>query len=114
AELTYGDSIDEGQVVHLESGGLEILLTNGAKITASGPSEFELSSLVKMDLQNGKIVAAVPRTARGYTIMTPALELVDIGTQFGVSVTPSGDTELHVFDGDVVARSRVGEASVEL
>ncbi len=114
AELTYGDSLDEGQTIELDAGGLEILLTNGAKITAAGPADFELSSLLKMDLDKGKIVAAVPRTARGYTIMTPTSELVDIGTQFGVSVADSGDTELHVFDGDVVARSRVSEASTEL
>ena len=113
-ELTYGDSLDEGQTVQLAAGGLEILLTNGAKITAAGPADFELSSLLKMDLDKGKIVAAVPRTARGYTIMTPTSELVDIGTQFGVAVADSGDTELHVFDGDVVARSRVNEASAEL
>ena len=105
-QLTYGDSLEEGQAVRLESGGMEILLANGAKITAAGPSDFELSSLLKMELDRGKIVAAVPRTARGYTIMTPASELVDIGTQFGVSVADSGETELHVFDGDVLARSR--------
>lgn len=110
-QLTYGDSIDEGQTIRLESGGLEILLTNGAKITAAGPSDFVLSSLLKMDLDRGKIVAAVPRTARGYTIMTPASELVDIGTQFGVSVADSGETELHVFDGDVLARSRMNEGT---
>jgi hypothetical protein len=113
AQFTYGDSLDEGQTIRLESGGIEILLANGAKITATGPADFELSSLLKMDLDRGKIVAAVPRTARGYTIMTPASELVDIGTQFGVAVADSGETELHVFDGDVLARSRVNEASAD-
>jgi hypothetical protein len=109
AQFTYGDSLGEGQFIRLESGGIEILLANGAKITASGPSDFELNSLFKMNLDRGKIVAAVPRTARGYTIITPSSELVDIGTQFGVSVADSGETELHVFDGDVFARSRISE-----
>jgi hypothetical protein len=113
-EFTHGDSLEEGQTIEIASGGLEILLTNGAKVTAAGPVSFELSSLLEMDLDKGKIVAAVPRTARGYTIITPTSELVDVGTQFGVAVADSGDTELHVFDGDVMARSRVNEASAEL
>ncbi|MAT72714.1 MAG: hypothetical protein CMJ58_24810 [Planctomycetaceae bacterium] len=114
SELTYGDTVEEGRLVHLAGGVLEILLANGAKVTAAGPVEFELTSLLAMDLQRGKIVASVPRNARGYTIVTPTSELVDIGTQFGVAVSDSGDTELHVFDGDVVARSRVKAASTDL
>ncbi len=113
-ELPFGDALREGQRLQLESGGLEILLANGAKITAEGPVDFELSSLVTMDVGVGKVVAAVPRTARGYTIFTPTTEIVDIGTQFGVSVSESGDTELHVFDGDVVARSLLDSADSNL
>ncbi len=112
--LTFGDSLREGQRLQIESGGLEILLTNGAKVTAEGPVDFEVTSLVMMELDLGKVVAAIPRTARGYTIMTPTSEVVDIGTQFGVAVDEAGDTELHVFDGDVVARSLVGENEAEL
>ena len=114
AALSLGELLEEGRRIRLASGALEVLLSTGAKVTAQGPVDFELTSLSKMDLQIGKIVAAVPRTARGYTIVTPTSELVDIGTQFGVSVATSGNTELHVFDGDVVARSRVPDSSSEL
>lgn len=40
--------------------------------------------------------------------MTPTAEVVDLGTEFGISVENSGDSEIHVFDGDVVSRP-VGE-----
>ena len=113
-ELTFGDTLSEGQRLSLASGGLEILLANGAKITAEGPVDFEVTSLVTMGLDLGKVVAAVPRTARGYTILTPTTEIVDIGTQFGISVSESGETELHVFDGDVVARSLLDREESEL
>lgn len=112
--LTFGDLLKEGQRIRLASGVMELLLSTGAKLTVEGPVDLELNSLLKMDLEMGKVVAAVPRTARGYTIMTPTSELVDIGTQFGVSVDDSGDTELHVFDGDVVARSRIAEMATDL
>jgi hypothetical protein len=109
-----GRSLAAGSEVKLKSGAIELLLSTGAKVTAEGPVEFELSSLSKMQLNVGKVVAAVPRTARGYTIITPTSELVDIGTQFGVVVDDTGGTELHVFDGDVVARSLVDFASSSL
>lgn len=113
-ELDFGDTLHEGQRINIAAGGMEVLLANGAKITAEGPVDFEVTSLVTMDLDLGKVVAAVPRTARGYTIFTPTTEIVDIGTQFGISVDESGDTEVHVFDGDVVARSLLDHEDAEL
>ena len=50
----------------------------------------------------------MPRFARGYTILTPTAEVVDLGTEFGVDVDDSGASEVHVFDGDVVARPARG------
>ncbi|TWT90490.1 FecR protein [Pseudobythopirellula maris] len=114
SELAFGDAISKGDTVQLASGVLELLLTTGAKVTVEGPASFEASSSIETTLSRGKIAAAVPRSARGYTILTPTSEVVDIGTQFGVSVEDSGDSEVHVFDGDVVARSRQADASTEL
>lgn len=106
ARLAFGDRIELGQKLELESGVVELLLSSGAKVTIEGPAEFEATSALEANVGLGKIAAAAPRVARGYTILTPTAELVDIGTQFGVLVDEQGDSELHVFDGDVVARSR--------
>ncbi|MGL4514546.1 MAG: hypothetical protein ACRCT8_15770 [Lacipirellulaceae bacterium] len=112
--LRFGDPIRPGQNLRIESGVVELLLTNGAKITLEGPADFEPSSALEAHLGLGKIAAAAPRTARGYTVFTPTAELCDIGTQFGVVVEGSGDSELHVFDGDVVARARTSGADSKL
>src|SRR5262249_518170 len=48
----------------------------------------------------GKLRATVPPQATGFTIATPKLDLVDRGTEFGLSVNPSR-TEVHVFQGKV-------------
>lgn len=108
-ELAFGDPVMEGQTLRIESGVVELLMATGAKVTVEGPSSFRVGSASESTLSTGKLAAAVPRTARGYTVLTPTSELVDIGTQFGVSVDDSGTTELHVFDGDVVARSLSGD-----
>lgn len=112
--LRFGDPIRPGQHLRIDSGVVELLLTNGAKITLEGPANFEPSSALEAHLGLGKIAAAAPRTARGYTVLTPTAELCDIGTQFGVVVEGSGDSELHVFDGDVVARARTRGADSKL
>lgn len=114
SELAFGDSISEGSSLHVARGVVELLLATGAKVTIQGPAHFEASTPLESSLNHGKIAAAVPRSARGYTILTPTSEVVDLGTQFGVAVEQTGDTELHVFDGDVVARSRLKDASPDL
>lgn len=112
--LGFGERIRQGQTLELEGGVVELLLASGAKVTIEGPAHFEATSALETTLTRGKIAAAAPRVARGYTVLTPTAELVDIGTQFGVLVEESGDSEVHVFDGDVVGRSRLVNASDQL
>lgn len=113
-KLKFGDKLREGDRIALESGVVELLLSTGAKVTIEGPAELDTQSASQTLLTRGKLAAAAPRTARGYTVITPTAELVDIGTQFGVMVDAVGDSELHVFDGDVVARSLLPAASADL
>jgi len=40
-------------------------------------------------------------TAHGFTIVTPEAQFVDQGTEFGVEVTPRGNSKIHVFQGQV-------------
>ncbi|TWT78335.1 FecR protein [Posidoniimonas polymericola] len=109
--LAFGDRVEQGKVIDIKSGVIELLLTTGAKVTVEGPALFEATSALESSLTQGRLAAAAPRGARGYTVLTPTSELVDIGTQFGVVVEQSGNSELHVFDGDVVARNRRGDST---
>ena len=56
-----------------------------------------------MRLQSGKMTAEIlcPE-ARGFQVQTPKGNVVDLGTEFGVEVTPTHDVEVHVFKGEVV------------
>ena len=114
APLAFGAKVRRGDLLRLDSGVVELLLSTGAMVTIEGPAEFEATSALQSTLTQGKMAAAAPRVARGYTVFTPTAELVDIGTQFGVIVEESGDSELHVFDGDVVARSRLAPPGSDL
>ncbi|MCX6952130.1 MAG: DNRLRE domain-containing protein, partial [Verrucomicrobia bacterium] len=45
--------------------------------------------------------AEVPEPAHGFTIDTPDLKVVDLGTRFGVTAGAAGDSHVFVFEGEV-------------
>ena len=111
AALKFGDRLESGYRLQLEHGLMQLTFGTGAKVVVEGPSNFVVSTPNQATLEHGKIAAVVPRSGRGYTILTPTAEVVDLGTEFGVEVDDAGLSEVHVFDGDVVARSRGGVES---
>src|SRR5262249_44377513 len=54
-------------------------------------------------LMRGRLTARVPEAARGFEILSPQGKVSDLGTEFGLSVSESGATNVHVFEGKVVA-----------
>ena len=88
--------------LHLESGLAQIEFYNGATVILEGPAEFQLVSRSEAYCSSGKLRALVPPQARGFTIRSPKLDLVDRGTEFGLQVgNPDSRTEVHVFEGKV-------------
>ena len=110
--LKFGDTLAPGQRLQLTSGVLQLTYDTGARVTMEGPVDMVMTTGIEAKLSEGKIAAVVPRFARGYTILTPTAEVVDLGTEFGVSVEKAGDSEIHVFDGDVITRP-LGEHGVD-
>jgi hypothetical protein len=47
----------------------------------------------------GRLTARVPRAALGFTVLSPGGKVVDLGTEFGLSVEEGGATTVRVFDG---------------
>lgn len=116
---SYGQQLHAGQVLRLRSGLAQLTFESGTKLILQGPAEFALQSEMEATLDVGKLAALVPQQARGFTVDTPAAEVVDLGTEFGVDVDESGRTEVHVFDGEVVSwqvdsAGEVGEDAMSL
>jgi hypothetical protein len=88
-------------LLRLDSGKAQITFDNGARLYLQGPAVFYLYSPSRTHLRSGKLVANVPEQAIGFTIETQRAEIVDLGTEFGVNVAQSGDTEVQVLDGEV-------------
>jgi len=95
--------------LQLQSGWVELLSRQGARIIVEGPATFELASTEELTLHLGKLSAFCPPGAEGLAVVTSRGRVVDLGTRFGVVVAPQQDVEIHVFDGAVDAQSVAGQ-----
>lgn len=98
--LTVGSSLDISQ------GTMELVLASGVRSIVQAPVQLTLDSRNQIDLHEGTAWFHVPPGARGFRVTTPELDIVDLGTEFGVLSTPDDFDEVHVFSGMVEARSR--------
>lgn len=115
--LDIGDTIPLS-VLRLKSGLAQVEFYSGALILMEGPAELELLSARQCFCRRGRIRVTVPRSAHGFTVLSPEIETVDLGTEFGLEVAPQGDTQVHVFDGKVELYSpgtqRAAEGHIEV
>lgn len=114
ARPACGDHLSQGEVLSLESGYLTLTFVCGASVLIEGPAEFHLLNDKLGSIIRGNLSAIVPDHAIGFTVLTPSSEIVDLGTEFGVSVDEHGTSEIHVFKGEVVTRGvTFGQGSVD-
>ncbi len=90
-----------GDVLSFESGLVEVTYHNGTRIVLAGPVEYVVEGSNAGSLQSGKLVARVPQAAVGFTVTSPSATVIDLGTEFGMLVEPSGETQTHVLAGSV-------------
>lgn len=101
--LAVGQSLSAGDL-SIKSGRMGLSFAGGAQLVIDGPAQLSLLSPSRARMLGGKAAAHVPEGARGFTIETPGVEVVDLGTEFGVSVSELGVSDVHVFSGEVEAR----------
>lgn len=100
AALAVGDDLYAGYV-HLPEGQAEIAFASGAIVTLIGPCDLDLRDPRAARLSQGHLSVHVPHQAAGFAIETPAARCVDLGTRFNVDVTPTGATQVRVWEGRV-------------
>lgn len=97
---TTGDCLKQRDL-KLASGLAELELLDGATVVIEGPTHLTLASPNRVVLHSGRLAATVPAKAVGFVVETPAGDVIDQGTSFGVNVAPSGVTEALVFTGEI-------------
>jgi hypothetical protein len=105
-----GRDMRAGKVLRLRRGLAELEFDHGARLILQGPASLQLLSGNAARLLRGTLTARVPRPARGFTIFSPSGKVVDLGTEFGLSVDERGATAVRVFAGTVEAAPASGGA----
>ncbi len=103
AEPAVGDGFDVDAHLALSQGFAELTLSSGVSVILEAPAQITIQPNA-VDLPAGKLAASVPASGRGFAVYTPQSTLIDLGTQLGVEVRPSG-TEVDVFKGTVTAQA---------
>jgi ferric-dicitrate binding protein FerR (iron transport regulator) len=104
SDVGYGSRLHPGQRLNLSTGLVEITFNDGAVVVLEGPASFDVDSPSRAQLHDGRLAAVVPERGRGFEVVTPRLNVVDLGTEFGVMADSAGATEVHVFNGLVKAQ----------
>jgi hypothetical protein len=99
--------------LQIESGNLTLRFRSGATVVFRGASSMRIESDMLVRLDRGQATAQVPHWARGFTIETADVEVVDLGTQFGVMASGDGATDVVIFEGEVDLKPTGGRGNVQ-
>ncbi|MBN2210795.1 MAG: FecR domain-containing protein, partial [Sedimentisphaerales bacterium] len=102
ADKTYQVGQDlVSQILNLKAGLVELTFSDGAEVILEAPVEVTINKTEEIFLQKGKVTVTASGTAVGFAVNTDNARVVDLGTEFGVSVNASGVTDIHVYQGEV-------------
>ena len=106
-ELAPG-TLAKGSRLLLRQGAVKLTLATGVIAMVEAPADFTLQAENRIQQNRGKIRFEVPAKARGFQVLTPDLQITDLGTEFGVLASPETPDEVHVFKGKVEVAHRHG------
>lgn len=93
--------IKPGELVLGEEVPLVLQFENGVLLNLSPHGELEVLSHGSVRLISGQVYVDIGENGHGFTVLTDATNVVDLGTVFGVGITDQGETDVLVFDGEV-------------
>ncbi len=102
-EISEGQRLNPGRI-DLESGTAVLRFDGGAELILVGPAAIDLQTPGRVLVHRGDIVVRATDGAEGFVVTTPTSRVVDLGTEFAVKVDSTGETEVHVLEGEVSYR----------
>ena len=98
------EKLNRGRRLQLGLGSVELRLVSGVRVVLQGETDVVLRSAMEIELNNGQLFADVPDNAHGFRVTTSGMDVIDLGTQFGVRIGATG-ADVHVFEGEVEVES---------
>lgn len=94
-----------GEPLTLTHGVAELRCYDGAEVLIQAPARFVVTGPNEMRLDEGRLSAVVPPSAKGFTVQTVQGEIVDLGTEFGLWVSDNQTLSAEVFIGEITHAS---------
>jgi len=98
---TEWSPIPTGERLRFKSGWVDVFFTSGAELLIQGPADVRFDSPQKVFASKGKLAARVGPGAIGFRVETPHANVVDRGTEFGLSIDGNSQTSVIVYKGIV-------------
>ena len=111
--LKTGAFLRRGQQLELADGFAEVTFDCGAVVLLQGPATLDVNSAWDSTLRRGALTANVPPQAIGFRVSNPAVEVVDLGTEFSMVADGQG-AGVFVLEGEVEAMPRGADADTVL
>lgn len=108
-----GHAFREGDRLELLAGKAQISVGFGAELATKGPCTIIFVAHDRLRLESGEVVVHAAEWAKGYTVATSSMEVVDLGTTFTVSAGDDGRGETRVLKGLVRVRPRQADGPGE-
>jgi hypothetical protein len=99
-----------GERLNLTKGLVQMEFASGAKILLHGPAVFTPTSASSGQLASGKLRGEA--SEGNFHLSTPAAEVIDLGTEFGVQIDSEQSTDVVVFNGKVQVVGTSGSRDV--
>lgn len=90
----------QAEKISFQSGLVELLMKNGVSVILEGPVDFNLNTHEKVFCGQGKVSVYVPESGVGFEVATPMMNVIDLGTEFSLSVE-NKKVETHLITGQV-------------
>ncbi|WP_437206747.1 LamG-like jellyroll fold domain-containing protein [Planctomicrobium sp. SH664] len=101
-ELPQGNLV--GKRFQLLEGLVEIgFESSAAAVVVEAPASFSIVDAKTLHVDKGRVSAHVVDGKSGLRVLTPEMNVLDLGTRFAVDVTEKGASEVHVYEGKVEA-----------
>lgn len=83
----------------LKEGYVRLTYEDGAEAVIEGPARFQIKGREELGLSYGQVYVHCPVSATGFTVSTPSMKVIDLGTEFGVKVSGVGSAQVHMLKG---------------
>lgn len=115
AEVPEGMVLEKGSRLQVSQGTVELEFGSGVRSVIQAPADVTLHESDTLFMRQGVAWFHVPKGAVGFKVKTHDLNIVDLGTEFGVFARPDNHDEVHVFKGKIkVTAKRLRKESTTL